>query len=150
MKHIWSMVCRNLLEDKITNNPSLIDVTEHIGFRGELPDERPVNLPFPFPFLVVSNWWRDDEDDRAKYVCRVRFISPDHSELKKIEFEVNLEEVTNMRTFGQISDLPFTESGIYEFEVAYKATNRWKVVAKIPIAITHEQPESDESSEPTR
>ena len=144
MKHVWSIVCRNLLEDKITNNPSLIDVTEHIGFTGDLPDERPVTLPFPVPFLVVSNWWRDDDDDRAKYPCRLRIISPDSTQLKTIEFEVNLEEVASMRTFGHVSEFPYTVNGVYQFEIAYKPTNRWKVVARIPLAITHEEPESEQ------
>ncbi len=66
-----------------------------------------------------------------------------------MEFEVNLEEATSMRTYGQISELPFTVSGIYEFEVAYKPARRWKVVATIPLAITHEQPEPEpQESEP--
>ena len=77
-------------------------------------------------------------------------MSPDRTELREDRIEVNLEEVTSMRTFGQITDLPYTINGVYEFEVAYKATQRWKVVARIPLEIVHEQPEPEEQeSEPT-
>ena len=148
MKHIWSIFCRTMIEDKTTNNPSLIEVTERIGFKAELPDERPVALPFPYPLFVVSNWWRDSEDDKSKYPSRVRFISPDQVELRKIEYEVNLEESGRMRTFGQIAELPFTVNGIYEFEVAYKNNEDWEVVASIPLEIFHEQPDDQPESEP--
>ena len=150
MKHIWSILCRNLLEDKTSGNASLIEVTERIGFRGELPDERPVVLPFPFPMHIVSNWWRDSDEDNEKYPCQVRFFSPDREELRANEYEVNLEDFPRMRVFGQIGDLPFTVNGIYEFEVAYKKNENWEVVARIPLEIVHEQPEPEEQeSEPT-
>jgi len=144
VKHIWSIFCRNLLEDRSSNNPSLIDVTEHIGFRGELPDTRPIVLPFPFPLFIVSNWWRDSEEDKDTHPCRVRFVSPDGEELRKMEFNVNLEKVTSMRTYGQISELPYTVNGIYEFEVAYRENEEWEVVARIPLEIVNEQPETEQ------
>lgn len=140
-----------MLEDKTTNNPSLIEVTERIGFKAELPDERPISLPFSYPLFVVSNWWRDNDDDKCRYPSRVRFVSPDHVELRIIEYEVNLEDFARMRTFGPIADLPFTVSGIYEFEVAYKNNEDWEVVARIPLEIVHEDSEPEkEESEPTQ
>jgi len=66
-----------------------------------------------------------------------------------MEFNVNLEKVTSMRTYGQISELPYTVNGIYEFEVAYRENEEWEVVARIPLEIVHEQPETEQlESEP--
>lgn len=150
MRHIWSVLCRNLLEDKTSGNASLIEVTERIGFRGDLPDERPLTLPFPFPMHIVSNWWRDDEDDTGKHPCRVRFMSPDQEELTTNEYVVNLEDFGRLRVFGQIGELPFTRNGEYAFEVSYLKNENWKIVARIPLEIVHEKAESEQQeSEPT-
>jgi len=61
-----------------------------------------------------------------------------------MEFNVNLEKVTSMRTYGQISELPYTVNGIYEFEVAYRENEEWEVVARIPLEIVNEQPETEQ------
>ena len=147
MRHVWSVLCRSLLEDKSSGKSSLIDVTERIGFQGDPPDERPITLPFPFPLHLVSNWRRGHEDYKRKYPCRVRFISPAGDALRTYEFEVNLEEFPRMHTFGSFDDLPFTDSGTYEFEVAYKDSDDWKVVSRIPLDIVHEQPEPQNEDE---
>ena len=58
MRHIWTVFCRNVLEDKNTSNMGLVDIVERITFSAELLDERPFTLPFPLPFFIVSKWWK--------------------------------------------------------------------------------------------
>ena len=150
MRHVWSVLCRSILEDKTSGNSSLIDITERISFKGDPPDERPITLPFPFPLHIVSNWRRESEESKQKYPCRVRILSPSGEELRTMDFEVNLEEFAGLHTFGRVDDLPFTVSGIYEFELAYRNEKDWEVVARIPLEVVHEEPEDDqENSEST-
>ena len=138
MKHIWSVFCRSFLEDKRTNNMSLIEVTERISFKSELSEDRPVNLPLPSPFYLISNWQRNEEGECSKYKTRLRFLSPQGEELLNLEHEVNLEEVEKMRVNGELGSVPYTENGVYEFEISYKDGNDWKTVASIPLEIVHE------------
>jgi len=66
-----------------------------------------------------------------------------------MEFEVNLEDFAGMHTFGRLDELPFTVSGIYEFELAYRNSEDWVVVARLPLEVVHEQPEPEQQeSEP--
>lgn len=150
MRHVWSVLCRSLLEDKSSGNSSLIDVTERISFRGDPPDERPITLPFPFPLHFVSNWRRESEECKRKYPCQVRIVSPSGDVLRTMDFELNLEDFAGMHTFGRLDDLPFTVSGIYEFELAYRNDADWEVVARIPLEVVYDEPGLEtEIGEPT-
>lgn len=140
MRHIWSVFCRTLLEDKTSNNPSLIDVTERISFKADLFEDRPFILPLSSSLFLISNWRRNEDGDCLKYPARTRFLSPDGTELLNFEYTVDLENSEKMRANGQIGSLSYTENGVYEFEISFKDGNDWKPVASIPLEIVHEGP----------
>lgn len=149
MRHIWTVFCRNVLEDKNTSNLGLVDIVERITFGAELLDERPFTLAFPLPFFIVSNWWKVDENDESSFITRIRFISPEGTELLNDEQRLEFENTSKLRVSGHVGSLPYTVNGTYEFEVAYKSENSWEVVARIPLEIVREQPEPEqEVSEP--
>ena len=151
MKHVWSVFCRHMVEDKRTGNPSLIDITERIGFRGDLPGERPINLPFPFPFFIVSKWSRNADSDLGNYKARVRWLSPDGDELRTIEHELGFgERGANLHHMVEVQELQYLKNGTYQLEVAYLDNEDWIKVASIPLDIVHEEPETEQhESEPT-
>ena len=152
MRHIWTVFCRNVLEDKNSGNLSLVDILERTTFSADLPEERPFTVPFPIPFYIVSSWLKPNENDDSNYYTRIRFISPEGTELVNNEQILEFENSAKLRISGQVGSLPFTVNGIYEFEVAYKKHHNWEVVARIPLEIVHEQPEvkEEENSEPTQ
>ena len=145
MRHVWTVLCRTLLEDQNSNNPSLIEATERIAFKAEVGDERPLDLPFPTPLVLVTNWWSDGKEDRRKYLAKVRFISPEEDELLSFEHEVDLERGEKMRVNGQIGSLPYTVNGIYEFEISYLKDEEWTPVTSIPLEIIRQEPDSEGS-----
>lgn len=150
MKHVWSVFCRHMVEDRRTGNPSLIDITDRIAFRGDLPEERPINLPFPFPFFIVSKWSRSADADVENRRTRVRWLSPDGDELRIFEHELDFgERGGNLHAVGEVQELQYIKNGTYQLEVAYLDHDDWVVVASIPLDIVHEQPEPEEESEPT-
>ena len=108
MKHIWTIFCRNVLEDKNSGNLSLVDIVERISFSADLPDERPFTLPFAIPFFVVSKWWNQDNSDESIYEMRTRFLSPDGTELLNIEQELSFEDSSKLRISGKVGSLPYT------------------------------------------
>jgi len=150
MKHIWTIICLNTIEDKKTNNASLIEVVDRLVLEGSLPDVRPLNLPFPLPLYVVSNWWRDDDEDRFQYRARMSLISPQGETLKIFETTVNLVDYPRIRATLEMETFPFTGSGIYTLDISHLEENRWIPAASIPLEIVHEQPEleTERESEP--
>lgn len=149
MKHIWTVFCRNVLEDKNSGNLSLIDIVERMTFSAELPEERPYTVPVPIPFYIVSSWLKPDESDKKSYYTRIRILSPDGTELVNEEVKLEFENSPKLRVSGQVGSLPYTINGLYEFEIALKSDSDWVVVAQIPLEIVHEQPEPEQQeSEP--
>jgi hypothetical protein len=122
----------------------LVDIVERITFRAESLDEQPFTLSFPLPFYIVSNWWKEDEDDDLDQYTRIRFISPEGTELVNEEQRLEFENSVKLRISGQIGSLPYTVNGIYEFEVAYRKNEKWEIAARIPLEIVHEQPEPEQ------
>lgn len=149
MRHVWTVFCRNVLEDKNSGNLSLVDIVERLTFSAELPEERPFAVPFPVPIYIVSSWLKSDKNDNSDYYIRIRFVSPEGTELVTNEQKLEFEESAKLRISGQVGSLPFTINGSYEFEIAYRSDNNWKVVARIPLEMVRELAESEENSEPT-
>ena len=148
MKHIWTIFCRNVLEDKNSGNLSLVDIVERMTFSAELPEERPYIVPIPIPFYIVSSWLKPDDSDNKSYYTRIRFMSPDEAELVNREQSLEFENSAKLRVSGQVGSLPYTRNGAYEFEVSFRSDGDWQVVAHIPLEIVHEQPQPEEESEP--
>lgn len=149
MKHVWTIVCLNKIDDKTTNNVSLIEVVDRLELEGSLPDVRPLNLPFPLPLHVVSNWWRDNDEDRLQYRARMKLISPQGETLSTFETTVNLEDNPRFRVALEMETFPFTGSGVYTLDISYLGGIGWTSVASIPLEIIHKQPEPEkQESEP--
>lgn len=146
MKHVWTVFCGNVLENKRSGTPSLVDVTERIGFSADLQDGEDISLPLPFPFFLVSCWWKDDQEDSQSYQARIRFLSPDGKELRNLEFSIKFEKSVKFHTLGEVRDLPFTRNGSYVFEVEYLEDGRWMSATSIPLEIVHENPETKEQA----
>ena len=144
MKHIWTVICRNVLEDKNTGNLSLVDILERITFSADLPEERPYTMPIQRPLYIVSNWLNQEEASTADFYTRIRFVSPDGAELVNEKVKLRFENSPKLRVSGQVGSLPYTTNGLYEFEIALESNGYWDVVAQIPIEIILEQPEPEQ------
>ena len=147
MRHVWSVVCRYAVEDKSSNNFSLIDAVSQLAFKGEIPPDRPVNLPFSYH--IVSMWRRKNDEDRCNFHVRMRIISPDNAELTSAELTVRLSEHDHWKTNFRSDSFQYTENGIYEFEISYLQDEKWIVASQVPLKVTHRQPEPEsQDSEP--
>lgn len=150
MKHIWTVICRNVLEDKNTGNLSLVDILDRISFSADLPEEGPYTIPIHQPYYVVTSWLKPDRVSASDFFTRIRFLSPDGAVLVNHEEKLEFEHSSKLRVSGQVGSLPFIVNGMYEFEVAYLDNDEWEVVARIPVEIYHEQPEPEQQKgEPT-
>ncbi len=148
MRHIWSVICQYAVEDKSSNNFSLIETISQVSFKGDLPPDRPLHLPFRIS--LVSLWCRSNDQDKRDYSVRLRIIGPGDDELDAGEITTRLSEHYSFKTNFRFEGLRFTDNGIYEFEVAYRDGDDWHVATQVPLVVTHEQPQPAQTNgEPT-
>lgn len=147
MKHIWSVLCHKYIIDKGNNNLSLIDIPDRIGFQGELPDKRPLELPLPSALFFVSAWRRDSESDRMKHEALIKVISPAGQHISNSPILIDLEQFPGLYTLARMDHFSYTVNGIYEFQVCIKENDEWKPVASIPLEIIHTEPDKEQKSE---
>ena len=152
MKHVWSVLCRNYIVDEKTKNFSLIDLPNRLGFKGELPEKRPFDVPIPSEFYFLTRWISEEGDKENIHAVMVRVIDPTGGEIGNFEFEFTLKPPMGHVSIGTMSSVLYSEDGLYFFKVSLQDNNESIVVASIPLEIVHEQQESEEQdkSEPAQ
>lgn len=140
MRHIWSVLCRRYEIDSENNMPSLIGIPDRLAFRGDLPQERPLNLPLPETFKFVSTWASECKDEtHLLHEALVRILAPNGEALGDFTIPISFDG-GRARTTGEINSLPYSQNGTYEFEISLKQGSDWIPVASIPLEIVHEGP----------
>ncbi|MYD10483.1 MAG: hypothetical protein F4X02_10630 [Chloroflexi bacterium] len=148
MRHIWSVLCRYAIEDRDSNNFSLIETLSQVSFKGDIPPERPIGLPISFH--IVSQWRRGNDQDRCDYPVQMRVIAPGDVELDSDELTAKLSAYDTCTTVFSSGSFRYTENGLYEFEISYRLGERWIAVTRIPLNVIHDPAEPEEQeSEPT-
>jgi len=149
VRHIWSVLCRYAVEDKDSQNYSLIETLSHVSFKGDIPDERPVSLPFKH--RIVTLWRHSLDPSGIEFPVRLRILTPAIVEIVSAEMTVNVKGHGTLKTNFNSDTFQYTSDGIYEYEISYLKGEKWIVATRIPLKVTHEQPEpeQDEESEPT-
>lgn len=140
MRHVWSVLCRRCEIDAKSSMPSLIEIPDRLAFRGDLPEDRPLNLPLPDSFYFVSTWASEGVHEiHQRQEAFVRILAPNGEALSDFLIPIRFNQAS-ARTTGELNSLPYTENGVYEFEISFKDGNGWKPVASIPLEIIHEGP----------
>lgn len=142
IKHIWTVLCRESVIDKETNNISLINVVEQISVSTPIPFERqPAGQarggPIPISLEIVSLWIRAEEAEPALGHCRVTVLSPSGPLEEAHRIPVDLRKYQRMRTRQRFGGLPVSEPGQYLFRVEYRDDGEtgWYEVGAIPVRI---------------
>ena len=141
MRHIWSVLCRHAIEDRESNNFSLIETIRQVWFKGDIPPERPINLPISYH--MVSLWRRRNDRNSCDYPVRMRVIAPGGVEVDSDELTAKLSEHDSCTTIFSSGSFQFADAGIYEFEISYRQGEEWIVATQIPLKVIHELPESE-------
>ena len=142
IKHIWTVLCRESVIDKESNNISLINVLEQISISTRTPSEQqPTGQarggPIPISFEIVSLWIRAEEAQPALGHCRVTILSPSGPLEEAHHIPVDLRKYQRMRTRQRLGGLPVSEAGQYLFRVEYRDDGEtdWREVGAIPVSI---------------
>ena len=139
MKAIWAILCKNVIVDQQSNNVSLIEVIDEFT----IPVPPPVNLPEidgePGILLDVSLvvlWARSHRDTPEKAQSRTSIVTPDGTEARSLENEVDLTEAIRARAIGRIVGFPhpLNHGGEYLFRIELKVPGSdWKEELELPL-----------------
>lgn len=147
MRHIWSVVCRYAVEDRDSRNLSLIETLSQVSFKGDISDERPVNLPFSH--RVITLWRLSNGQDNQEIIVRLRVLTPAFVEVNSTEMTVKPIPDGVLKTIFHSDTFSYTSNGIYEYEISYRQGDSWIVATQVPLYVTHRLSEKKrQESEP--
>lgn len=137
MHHVWTVLCRQVITDRDSNQLTLVNAVENVLVR-PLVDQIPDDAVIPLDWVLVSMWTRSNLDAPEEAQYRVMLLSPDSepSPITAIDgstvFRVDMTEKRRMRTQLQITTLRVGPPGTYAFRVDLGVKSKWTTVAIIP------------------
>ncbi len=129
IKHLYSLICNDLLVDQITKRASYINI---------ITDGNTIKLPNNMPSLYVVTSWYAEGEEKGVFQIRITFISPsgDTKELLKDEIENKDGDHHRYQLNLLVKDLPVKEEGMHYFLIEHKmAKGKWKEDNRIPLYI---------------
>ena len=139
--HIWSVLCSRAINDRRTNNISLIDVIEELTIEGGTPvfDGKSTVMLGGIELYLVS-LWMDDHLSESPPVCRLSVVTPDKKTLKQPEVPLNFDGNARLRHTFSFQGIPYRGLGRYWWVVQRKRVTktervRWEKVARLPLEL---------------
>ncbi len=126
IKHVWSVLCRELITDHETNSVSYINCVERIQ-AGELP----LTLP---PCWLGTLWRRHSSEDQLLQV-RILLLDPEQHRKSVFQSQEVMVETPNMRFNIRIIGLTLESEGTHSFVIQQRVRNRWKRATEIPLDV---------------
>lgn len=139
-RHVWSVLSRSHSLDKETNQVSLFEVLETLRFKRPTDEVGTARIVVPVQCVISSLLVREEASTPEAAEQRVQFRDPEGEVLEDLDavVELDLESSMRTRTFVRLDGIPFTIPGEYLFEVSVRpaGAERWKRVARVPVALT--------------
>jgi hypothetical protein len=138
IEHVWTVLCRDSVIDRDSNNLSLFNVLEQITVHSEMEGDEAAVAPIEME--AVSLWSRSDDDVPAKGVQRLTLLSPSGETLASGEQEIDLSKHRRFRNRVRFGGLPVKGAGRYIFRVEQKNEGEaeWQHVTGVPLELTFE------------
>ncbi len=129
--HVWSVLCKNTVTDRESNNISIHGVLEQLTITG--PKGEGV---LPIEAELVTLWSRSKLDQPERTRSRSRLVDPDGAQIgKDVVYDLDLTTYTRFRNRIVMSGFPVKAAGKYEFCVDIERDGQWIQVAKVPLEI---------------
>lgn len=126
IRHVWTILCNQVIIDKETNLVSYINALEGVNV---------VELPSTLPTFTISTLWMTD-DLSAILNHRIRIISPSGKALAERKLDSLPFNKPRYRINIQVAGVRVEEEGDYHVMVEFKSGRAWKEAAQIPIPVT--------------
>jgi hypothetical protein len=135
-KHIWTVLCRRAITDRILNIVSLIDVIEEIAVASHpaLSDTKWSALPLEA--VLVSFWERSSAMAPELCQLRIQILSPTgeiHPQL--LLSNIDLTEAMRARISLGLGGMPIHGFGTHKFVVSMRKSDNdaWGEVVQLPL-----------------
>ena len=133
INHLYSLLCANVIIDKMTNLVSYISVISD-GVTDRLPKEMPP--------LWLSSCWLCAKAETINFTIRVNLVAPsDKTDLiKELEVSAPKQNSSNFRRHMvnlHINKFLVAEEGLHFFDITYKVKGNktWKKATQIPFNV---------------
>lgn len=146
IKHIWTVLCSRSINDKESNNVSLVEVLESVQLQVEEKTKGEPAFVVPFPFDVVTLWGRAEAKKPSRGRAKDIVLSPSAKIIAEHEYEVDLSVYERFRFTTKFQRFPVQESGRYQFRTQIRDEKRdiWKDVSDVPLEVTIQTLEAKE------
>lgn len=143
ISHEWSVLCSKSILDKDTNNLSLINLIEQIGFDVQLTEgsswDESVGEVFQLEMVLVSRFRKLVADTEVvSFDTKIDFVSPEGKIIASYEQPVEMGQgMDNIRARYGIGGLRITKEGMYQFVVNTKeqGAEKYKKLYSVPLKI---------------
>lgn len=136
-KLAWALMCSKHIIDANSNLTSLIDITENIDIeREEYFEEGKKWIAISARYTIVCYLLRSDLNVPEDIVMRMTVVSPTgEKHPQPLEIQIDLSVNDRVRTFINMSNILFIESGSYSYVLEEKIKNDWVQIGEIPITM---------------
>lgn len=134
VQHVFSAICRRVLQDKPTDLVSLIDCIQQVAVPVGVRPEGAGGVLVPIDITIFSMWTRADRERPEEGTARVQIELPSGDLLFGREFPVELSAATFVRITLPMVMHPFTTPGRYQHIIEVRQDDgTWHEVARLPI-----------------
>lgn len=135
-KHVWTVLCSTSIIDAETNNLSLINALEQIGFIRSAGDTNSEPDIINLEMVLVTLWTRSDVNKPETNEGRTVVKDANGKTLWQKEYKINLKKSVRHRMRNLFKNINFSGVGRYRFAVQKKSPGgRWVQVADVPLEI---------------
>lgn len=138
IRSVWAVLCEKVIEDKNSQNTSLIEALHRIAVIV------PPNFDFASELPIQSNYtcgtlWFNEGDQDGVFLISMTIVSPLGIKTDKAVYEVEVKAGAFWKWFIRVHSLLLTGPGIYKFvfRAKEKGKGRWKHSATIPLAVEY-------------
>ncbi len=136
IQHIWTIPCRQVVNDRDSNNVSLIEVLEEITLPVVLPPQPQLGL-VPAFFYVVTMWSRQDDEKPVEATGKLSIVSPSGEVVLEHEYPIDLREHKRLRSAAVLFGFPARQAGRYHLRTDYRLRSgeEWRPGGAYPVQV---------------
>lgn len=142
IKNLWTLVCKSSSIDNETNNVTLFNVIEEIGFLINPVTGNALNFAekktIPLDIELISLWKRGSSSGNLTADVKIELLDPKNVVMQEIPYKIEFKpQHERMRTRIRISSINVTSQGEYNFSILLKEQGgkSFVEVARAPIVI---------------
>lgn len=126
IKHIWTILARNIITDSATNLMSYINCIEEVIAK---------ELPARLPTIGIGSVFEKDSGKEETLRVRYSLVAPSGKSVQIVMTEEILMKARRHRLNVIAGNLSAEEDGVYKIRVEILNPDNWVVVTEVPFLV---------------